>query len=78
MIRIRIERGDSPREGLVWYEGGRPIGSVVIESGEDHEEFTYTGDVHMVKRWVPVQVIYNSPQNTAEIKKFINEQGRSR
>ena len=74
MIRIRIEREDSPSEGLVWYEGGRPIGSVVIESGEDHEEFTYTGEVHTVKRWSPVEVIYNSP----EIKKFINEQGRSR
>ena len=73
MIRIRIERGDSPREGLIWYEGGRPIGCVVIESGEDHVEFTYNGDVHMVKRLFTFQVIYNSP----EIKKFINEQGRS-
>ena len=65
MIRLRIDRSleddwdrNSFREGVVWYEDGKPVGRVIIEQTETMGPF---GD-HLDPDWVPVEVV-DGPSN---------------
>jgi len=60
MIRLRIDRSleddwdrNSFREGIVWYEDGKPVGRVIIEQTETMGPF---GD-HLDPEWEPVEVV---------------------
>ena len=64
MIRIRIDRSleddwdrNSFREGIVWYEDGKPVGRVVIEQEvvSDVKDHPHYGQITSY-RWAPVEV----------------------
>ena len=67
MIRLRIERPTPPpigdediywKEGLVWYEDGKPVGRVIIEQEVVSDVKDHPGyGIIRSYRWVPVEVV---------------------
>ena len=62
MIRLRIERKTidftPENDGLCWYEKGQIVGRMIIEQQQEYADITGDGELCKVKRWVPVEVIY--------------------
>ena len=56
MIRLKIERMEYGEEieGLIWYEGGLPVGRVVIE--EYHRMVNSAGNDEG-HEWIPVEMV---------------------